>query len=497
MKTTLGTESSSDEQLVEWSLTGDREAFGRIVERYQSLVCSITYSATGSLGLSEDIAQETFLTAWRKLDALSDAAKLRAWLCGIARNLMNNSLRRGQREPVQAAEPLDAIHELRAPELSPSAQAVSREEEAILWRALERIPDTYREPLILFYREQQSVERVAEELELSEDAVKQRLSRGRKLLTEEVAAFVEGTLKRTTPGKMFTVGVLAALPVLTVPAKAATVGAAAAKGTTAAKSGGLLAVLGAWLVPIISVVGSLAAQWLIVRSAPTPRERRVKKLGFIALWIFALAWAVAGQLAIRALSHHLEWTDQTFFAVMAVFWWFYMVVIAALIIVLFRQILAIRRQTDKEVGSSQTFGTPLNVGTRVAFVAGLYLSCFLWLINRAWRARDQVSVGIFTGTMVVLAVSHFFQVRRRTGVAAVRAGIAHVTLAWAVILVTLNCRLDVWMAADCGTDLAEIHRLLPAWVIPSLTLTLLIWIGLLLALTKPKPPEPSRLSPRL
>src|SRR5664280_2334943 len=138
MKTILGTESQTDAQLVEWSLTGDREAFGRIVERYQSLVCSITYGATGSLSVSEDIAQETFLTAWRKLEGLGDSTKLRAWLCGIARNLVNNSLRRGQREPVHAAEPLDAIHDTASTEPSPSAQAVSREEEAILWRALER-----------------------------------------------------------------------------------------------------------------------------------------------------------------------------------------------------------------------------------------------------------------------------------------------------------------------------------------------------------------------
>lgn len=48
MKTILGTDSVTDEQLVEWSLTGDREAFGRIVERYQALVCSITYGATGA-----------------------------------------------------------------------------------------------------------------------------------------------------------------------------------------------------------------------------------------------------------------------------------------------------------------------------------------------------------------------------------------------------------------------------------------------------------------
>jgi len=51
---------------------------------------------------------------------------------------------------------------------------------------LERIPATYREALILFYREEKSIERVAIELELSEEAVKQRLSRGRKLLQDEV-----------------------------------------------------------------------------------------------------------------------------------------------------------------------------------------------------------------------------------------------------------------------------------------------------------------------
>jgi RNA polymerase sigma factor (sigma-70 family) len=51
----------------------------------------------------------------------------------------------------------------------------------ILLRALERIPETYRVPLVLFYREHQSVEAVAQNLELTEETVRQRLSRGRKL----------------------------------------------------------------------------------------------------------------------------------------------------------------------------------------------------------------------------------------------------------------------------------------------------------------------------
>jgi hypothetical protein len=60
-----------------------------------------------------------------------------------------------------------------------------------MWRALERIPETYREPLVLFYRQHHAIERVAERLDISEDTARQRRSRGRKLLQVEVTAFIE------------------------------------------------------------------------------------------------------------------------------------------------------------------------------------------------------------------------------------------------------------------------------------------------------------------
>ena len=88
---------SSDLELKEACLAGNRQAFGRIVERYQSLICAIAYSATGDLGVSEDLAQETFVTAWKRLGELRDRTKLRAWLCGIARNLTNNWIRQRSR----------------------------------------------------------------------------------------------------------------------------------------------------------------------------------------------------------------------------------------------------------------------------------------------------------------------------------------------------------------------------------------------------------------
>ena len=77
----------SDTELVLQSLNGSREAFCQIVEQYQSLICSLAYSATGSVTQSEDVAQETFVVAWKQLRQLREPEKLRSWLCSIARSV--------------------------------------------------------------------------------------------------------------------------------------------------------------------------------------------------------------------------------------------------------------------------------------------------------------------------------------------------------------------------------------------------------------------------
>ena len=211
-------ETTPDEDLVLASLGGDREAFGQIVERYQRLLCSLAYSSVGNLSESEDIAQEAFLTAWQKMGDLKDPAKLRPWLCGIVRFKASRSRRKDAREPVRGADELDALNEVSDGEQSTQDAAVREEEQAILWHSLEQLPVKYREPLVLYYREHQSIEHVAVELDLTEDNVKQRLSRGRKMLKEQAMSFVEGALSRSTPGKLFTMAVLASLPALSPPA---------------------------------------------------------------------------------------------------------------------------------------------------------------------------------------------------------------------------------------------------------------------------------------
>lgn len=286
-----------DSTLVSLALAGDRDAFGQIVARYQSLICSMTYSATGSLTRSEDLAQETFVIGWRQLAELREPAKLRSWLCGIARNRIGKALREDGREPAHAAESLEALADSQAPGPLPPDETISHEEEAILWRSLEQIPQTYREPLVLFYREHQSIERVAEQLELTEDAVKQRLTRGRRLLHEQVLAFVERALAQTGPGKAFTLGVIAALPVFAGTAKAATLGLAASKGSATASAAAAAGLVGAILGPIIGILGGILGTKASINNTQSLRERQF--VIRVAKWTWALA--ISFCIAIFAL----------------------------------------------------------------------------------------------------------------------------------------------------------------------------------------------------
>ena len=263
MMTNVDYPALTDCRLVALHLDGDREAFRQIVERYQGMVCALAMSACGSVERSEDVAQEVFIVAWKQLPELREPAKLRGWLGGITRNLAQTAVRRQRRTPTAQAEMIS--DETPGGEESPREQAATTDEAALMWRVLAGIPETYREPMVLFYREGRSTEAVAAALEISEDLVRQRLARGRGMLNARMAALVEETLVRTAPTGVFAGEVMLAMPLMVGPAvvvletgaasgavaktmtTAGVVGGAVAKGGLAVKAISLLAVLPALL----------------------------------------------------------------------------------------------------------------------------------------------------------------------------------------------------------------------------------------------------------
>jgi RNA polymerase sigma factor (sigma-70 family) len=475
----------NDADLVAESLDGSRDAFRHIVERYQTLICSLAYSATGSVSRSEDMAQETFLVAWKQLHALREPAKLKAWLCGIARHRIQKSFERDGREPALNAVPLEDAHDAPAVEALPSEQAISREEEAILWRSLEKIPELYREPLILYYREHQSIEHVAVELDLTEDAVKQRLSRGRKLLQDEVQTFVEGALRRTAPGQAFSGLVLAMLPLAAGPAAATAGLGAGAKGTAAVKSGFLTALL-LPLTPLLGIAAGVGAQCLLVSSSTADRKDRFRQIAvIITFWVIYLGLAMGSELTMHALGRHFEWSDRVRFVTTIGYWWFFILATITFLNVTVQWATAKRQALVAAGEIPPPITTPMKPGALARAVAGSYLM-FSWILWLTWTAHDPLATGIAAGTMLTLALWSFFQLRGKSAAAVGPAVGRHVNLYGVMILVILNLRADVWVARAYGVTVTEAHHLQPIWIIPVLTLALIAWTALVMALVKPK-----------
>lgn len=467
----------TDTELVSRTLAGDRGAFDRIVSRYQILVCSLAYSRIGHLGQSEDVAQETFITAWKHLRLLRQPDKLRAWLCGIVRNRSLKCLQHERRQPVHEAQPLESVLDAPADVALPSEQTITREEEAMLWRALERIPELYREPLILFYREHQSIESVAAELELSEDAVKQRLSRGRKMLHEEIESFVQRTLSRTAPTEAFASAVMAALPSAASSAATAGLGAAGKGGITAK------GIFMAFLLPFIGIFAGFGAQWLMFRGD----KCRAKRLSLIVSWAVVLTFAIGGQAAVRFARDHFAWSDPAFFAAMAGFYWFFAMCMAAWIVPIYRRVQADCRALEASGAPTPAGWKPITPHAYAGIVAGTHLMMFWPILVIPWQLQDRMGAAMMGGLMAVLGVWNYWRFHDRVGLTMGTAYIRLLATCCAVMLAAFNLRCEVWFAIAYGSSVSDLHRRFPVWMVPALTLVLLVWTVALLAMTRPRP----------
>jgi len=246
-------------ELLQASRAGDRSAFERIVEQYQAAVCAITFSGTGRIDVSEELAQETFVNAWQNLHQLRDLSGFRAWLYSIARHALHNYHRR--RQPVS----LDACPEEATTDdtHNPPEILMREEEHVLLEQAILRLPAQYREPLVMFHRQQQSIRESAEALGLSEATFRTRLHRARNLLREDLAQRIEQALGRTGPRKEFTKAVMVAIGGLPIALSATADAAASVSSAHVAVSGAISTVLSSLGAKIAVVTAVVAAGTLL------------------------------------------------------------------------------------------------------------------------------------------------------------------------------------------------------------------------------------------
>ncbi|WP_459003455.1 RNA polymerase sigma factor [Stenotrophomonas sp. PSU_St103] len=318
--------------------SGCQHAYGRIVLACQNTVTAIALAITRDRQASEDIAQEAFVKGWQQLHQLRSSTSFLPWLRQITRNLARDWLRTQRGRPLtgEAAEVAMGMAADPAPGAADRLQRV--EEEIAAEDIISALPADSREVLLLYYREGQRSQQVADLLGLSDAAVRKRLSRARALVRDGLLQRFGEFARSSAPSAAFATAVVSMVLVAAPGTASAAIllgtgvgiggsklglGGASAAGGTA--MGSLTATLGqlhvlpaeSWGAVIGGVVGGAIGSYLggrfLMSYTETASERAdVRRFLYLNI-ITGMFWCLAILLAV--LLQTPVWAQLTVLAV--------------------------------------------------------------------------------------------------------------------------------------------------------------------------------------
>lgn len=176
-----------DADLVAQACAGQVEAFGMLVSRYEVPLFNFLVRFCGNRDLAKDLCQEAFLKAFKGLPGFRIGAPFKPWLYRVAVNTARSNQRRGWRREL-GVDTLPDTNTQGGPgaaaPLAADDQVAQRQEDRAVQQALSRLPDAYREAVVLRFIEGFSYEEMAEVLGLRVPALKMRVHRGLGRLRE-------------------------------------------------------------------------------------------------------------------------------------------------------------------------------------------------------------------------------------------------------------------------------------------------------------------------
>jgi RNA polymerase sigma-70 factor, ECF subfamily len=179
----MGNNEPTDADLAARVLAGDREAFGRLYDRYAKLVRAVVYDISTDWSTVQDLTQECFLRAYRNLARLRQPDRFGHWIIGIARHVVRERRRtlRRDRHRFVGNSPIDV------PVASEAMDAIqSAEERDLVVRRLAELPERERLVIHAFFLQHRNVQQTAELLGLSRSGVYALLERALSRLTAMV-----------------------------------------------------------------------------------------------------------------------------------------------------------------------------------------------------------------------------------------------------------------------------------------------------------------------
>ena len=173
----------TDEQLIlEFQETSDTEIFEAIVSRYKNPLFNFVFRFLGDRDATSDVVQETFIKVYRNKDSYKTFAKFSTWIYTIAGNLAKTELQRRKRKNQISINSWGEDEEtMDLPDGGPLPDRLvdSGIKNKMIQEALLKLPEVYREMIILRDIQEMSYEEIAEMMDISIGTVKSRINRGR------------------------------------------------------------------------------------------------------------------------------------------------------------------------------------------------------------------------------------------------------------------------------------------------------------------------------
>ncbi len=191
-----GSDARDEPLQVERAKAGDREAFSQLVRMHQAVVRVYLSAHVRAAETADDLAQEVFLRAFKRLDAfqLPETGSMRPWLMGIARNLLLEHMRAPARLEARGGADLEAVIDNRQLEQAPAARdpaEIERRMEA-LQSCVDKLPPASSSLVSQHYFERRTLASLAAEEHKQESALRMRLLRIREALRVCIERALEG-----------------------------------------------------------------------------------------------------------------------------------------------------------------------------------------------------------------------------------------------------------------------------------------------------------------
>jgi RNA polymerase sigma-70 factor, ECF subfamily len=172
----------TDADEVRQTLSGDREAFGRLFDRHARQVRTVVAAVSGDFGEVEDMTQETFLRAYRQLPSLRDVDGFRGWIQGIARFVARERCRRLVRNPLPISD-----NETQLVSDDTSQEMVQQhEEQQRVMAAVSGLPERERLAVHAYFFHEQNAEEAAVTMQISRSGYYAALERGIQELRKQL-----------------------------------------------------------------------------------------------------------------------------------------------------------------------------------------------------------------------------------------------------------------------------------------------------------------------